>query len=140
VQSRRLANPFEPLNSSLAQSAEELGRWQGNRKLLFFRLKSKYEYIIHRLSKYQLGIHNLYGKMWQNWLKHIFANNLKLIGTTQKITPILVSLNQKTCKNTEKSGLQSQPSFDNLTNVRHVKQGWCIKVGDHDLPWNCCYQ
>jgi len=27
VQTRRLANPFEPLNSSLAQSAEELGRW-----------------------------------------------------------------------------------------------------------------
>ena len=27
VQSTRLANPFEPLNSSLAQSAEELGRW-----------------------------------------------------------------------------------------------------------------
>jgi len=27
VQSTRLANPFEPLNSSLAQSAKELGRW-----------------------------------------------------------------------------------------------------------------
>jgi len=27
VQSTRLANPFEPLNSSLAQLAEELGRW-----------------------------------------------------------------------------------------------------------------
>jgi len=27
VQSRRLADPFEPLNSSLAQSAEELWRW-----------------------------------------------------------------------------------------------------------------
>jgi len=27
VQSTRLANRFEPLNSSLAQSAEELGRW-----------------------------------------------------------------------------------------------------------------
>jgi len=27
VQSTRLANPFEPLNSSLVQSAEELGRW-----------------------------------------------------------------------------------------------------------------
>jgi len=27
VQSTRLADPFEPLNSSLAQSAEELGRW-----------------------------------------------------------------------------------------------------------------
>jgi len=27
VQSTRLANPFEPLNSSLAQSAEELGHW-----------------------------------------------------------------------------------------------------------------
>ena len=26
VQSTRLADPFEPLNSSLAQSAEELGR------------------------------------------------------------------------------------------------------------------
>ena len=27
VQSTRLANPFEPLSSSLAQSAKELGRW-----------------------------------------------------------------------------------------------------------------
>jgi len=27
VQSTRLANPFEPLDSSLAQSAEELGCW-----------------------------------------------------------------------------------------------------------------
>jgi len=27
VQSTRLADPFEPLNSSPAQSAEELGRW-----------------------------------------------------------------------------------------------------------------
>ena len=27
VQSTRLADPFEPFNSSLAQSAEELGRW-----------------------------------------------------------------------------------------------------------------
>jgi len=27
VESTRLADPFEPLNSSLAQSAEELGRW-----------------------------------------------------------------------------------------------------------------
>jgi len=27
VQSTRLADPFESLNSSLAQSAEELGRW-----------------------------------------------------------------------------------------------------------------
>jgi len=27
VQSRRLADPFEPLNSSLAQLAEDLGRW-----------------------------------------------------------------------------------------------------------------
>jgi len=27
VQSTRLVDPFEPLNSSLAQSAEELGRW-----------------------------------------------------------------------------------------------------------------
>jgi len=27
VQSTRLADPFEPLNSSLEQSAEELGRW-----------------------------------------------------------------------------------------------------------------
>jgi len=35
VQSKRLSNPFEPLNSSLAQSAEELWHWQGNRKLLF---------------------------------------------------------------------------------------------------------
>jgi len=27
VRSRRLSDPFEPLSSSLAQSAEELGRW-----------------------------------------------------------------------------------------------------------------
>jgi len=27
VQTRRLANPFEPFNSSLAQSAEELWHW-----------------------------------------------------------------------------------------------------------------
>jgi len=27
VQSTRLTDPFKPLNSSLAQSAEELGRW-----------------------------------------------------------------------------------------------------------------
>jgi len=27
VQSTKLADPFESLNSSLAQSAEELGRW-----------------------------------------------------------------------------------------------------------------
>jgi len=27
VQSTRLADPFELLNSSIAQSAEELGRW-----------------------------------------------------------------------------------------------------------------
>jgi len=27
VQSTRLTDPFEPLNSSLAQSTEELGRW-----------------------------------------------------------------------------------------------------------------
>jgi len=27
VQSTRLANPFKPLNSSLAQLANELGRW-----------------------------------------------------------------------------------------------------------------
>jgi len=40
VQSTRLADPFEPLNSSLAQWAEELGRWWGNRKLLFFLRKS----------------------------------------------------------------------------------------------------
>jgi len=51
VQSTRLADPFEPLNSSLAQSAEELGRWQGNRKLLFFRPKSKYKYIVRQFSK-----------------------------------------------------------------------------------------
>ena len=36
VQSTRLADPFEPLNSSLAQSTEELGRWYGNQKLPFF--------------------------------------------------------------------------------------------------------
>jgi len=50
VQSTRLADPFELFNSSLVQSAEELGRWQGNRILLFFRPKSKYEYTIDRLS------------------------------------------------------------------------------------------
>jgi len=27
AQSRKLSDPFEPLNSSPAQSAEELGRW-----------------------------------------------------------------------------------------------------------------
>jgi len=27
VQSTRLTDPFEPLNSSLAQMAKELGRW-----------------------------------------------------------------------------------------------------------------
>jgi len=27
VQSTRLTDPFEPLNSSLAQQSEELGRW-----------------------------------------------------------------------------------------------------------------
>jgi len=27
MQSTRLADPFEPLNSFLVQSAEELGRW-----------------------------------------------------------------------------------------------------------------
>jgi len=50
-QSTRVADPFQPLNSSLAQSAEELGHWKGNRKLLFFRPKWKYEYIVHQLSK-----------------------------------------------------------------------------------------
>jgi len=39
VQSTRLADPFEPLNSSLAQWAEELGRWYGNREPLFFLRK-----------------------------------------------------------------------------------------------------
>ena len=39
VQSTRLADPFEPLNSSLAHLAEELGRRYGNRKLLFFFAK-----------------------------------------------------------------------------------------------------
>ena len=39
VQSTRLADPFELLNSSLAQWAEELGRWQGNQKLLFIFAK-----------------------------------------------------------------------------------------------------
>jgi len=39
VQSTRLADPFEPLNSSLAQWAEELGRWLCNQKLLFFLRK-----------------------------------------------------------------------------------------------------
>ena len=34
VQTRRLADPFEPLNSSLAQTAEELGCWQSNWQLL----------------------------------------------------------------------------------------------------------
>jgi len=34
VQSRRLSDSFKPLNSSLAQSVEELGRWQGNWQLL----------------------------------------------------------------------------------------------------------
>jgi len=34
LQTRRLADPFEPLMNSLAQSAEELWRWSGNRKQL----------------------------------------------------------------------------------------------------------
>jgi len=34
LQTRRLSDPFEPLNSSLAQSAEELWRWHSNWKLL----------------------------------------------------------------------------------------------------------
>jgi len=51
VQSTRLADPIESLNSSLVQLAKELGCWQGNRKLLFFRPKLKYEYIVRRLSK-----------------------------------------------------------------------------------------
>jgi len=51
VQSTRLADPFELLNSSLAQLVEELRRWLGNRKLLFFRPKSKYEYTVGRLSR-----------------------------------------------------------------------------------------
>jgi len=34
VQSRRLAESFEGLNSSLAQSVEELWHWYGNQKLL----------------------------------------------------------------------------------------------------------
>jgi len=55
VQSTRLADPFESLNSSLAQLAEELVRWQGNRKLLFFRPKSKYEYIVRWFSKCQIA-------------------------------------------------------------------------------------
>jgi len=51
VQSTRLADPLEPLNSSLAQSAEELGCLWGNQKVLFFRPKSKYEYIVDRFPK-----------------------------------------------------------------------------------------
>jgi len=35
LQTRRLAEYFEGLNNFLAQSAEELCHWQGNRKLLF---------------------------------------------------------------------------------------------------------
>jgi len=46
-----VTDSFEPFNSTLEQSAEELGRWEGNRKLLFFRPKSKYEYIVRRLTK-----------------------------------------------------------------------------------------
>ena len=34
VQTRRLSDTFEPLNSSLVQSVEELGYWWGNRQLL----------------------------------------------------------------------------------------------------------
>jgi len=34
VQTKRLADQLDPLNSSLAQLAEELWRWYGNRKLL----------------------------------------------------------------------------------------------------------
>jgi len=41
VQSTRLADPFEPLNRSLAQLTEELGCWKGNQKLLFFGKKRR---------------------------------------------------------------------------------------------------
>ena len=34
LQTRWLADPFEPLNSSLAQSAEDLWRWWGNQQLV----------------------------------------------------------------------------------------------------------
>jgi len=34
VQTKRLGDPFKPLNSSLAQSTEELWHWSGNQKLL----------------------------------------------------------------------------------------------------------
>jgi len=34
LQTRRLSESFEGLNSSVAQLAEELCYWQGNRKLL----------------------------------------------------------------------------------------------------------
>jgi len=34
VQTRRLVDPFESLNNSLAQSAQDLWRWKGNRQLL----------------------------------------------------------------------------------------------------------
>jgi len=34
LQTRRLVDLFEPLNSSLAHLVEELRRWQGNQKLL----------------------------------------------------------------------------------------------------------
>jgi len=46
VRSTRLADSFEPLNSSLVQLAEELGHWS-----VFFRPKSKYKYIVRRFSK-----------------------------------------------------------------------------------------
>jgi len=42
VQTRRLADPFEPLNSSLAQSAEELPKTAG------FRPKSGHDILVDR--------------------------------------------------------------------------------------------
>ena len=50
VQSTRLADLFEPLNSSLAQLPEE-GVAKATENCCFFRPKSKYEYVVRWFSK-----------------------------------------------------------------------------------------
>jgi len=55
VQTRRLADPFEPLNSSLAQSTETMALVR-QPKTAGFRPKSRYEYIVHRFSKFGIKL------------------------------------------------------------------------------------
>jgi len=55
LQTRRLAESFKGLNSSLAQSAEELCSWQVNRNILGFSPDFQVPYIyrptVNRLNK-----------------------------------------------------------------------------------------